>query len=27
LVNIASKDYKQAYIKQRARKAYLVTIC
>ena len=27
LVNIASKDYKQAYMKQRARGAYLATIC
>ena len=26
LVNIASKDYKQAYMKQRACEAYLATI-
>ena len=27
LVDIASKDYKQAYMEQRARGAYLATIC
>ena len=27
LVNITNKDYKQAYIKQRAYKAYLIIIC
>ena len=27
LINIASKNYKQAYMKQRACRAYLVIIC
>ena len=27
LVSIASKNYKQAYMEQRAREAYLATIC